>query len=837
MLLGLAAEIALIACLTVSLALFACVLWRQRRQRRMRNAMASVGVGSDLGINSAGSGLSRSSSWGPAIRRWWQRDEGRRASTLESAASTTHGGSLRAGLLTGSENSSSGDNSSSIGWRIVWRDKPRQRGRPDYSAYERIRVLGRGAYGAAILLRNRSTGDAVVCKELSLATMDAGHLEKIENEVRILASLSHPHVIEYRCSLPHRQQKLLCILMEYAQGGTLADFIWVHAQRKEPISESIVLRWVGQLASALRHLHDNRVLHRDLKTQNIFLTLDQQIKLGDFGVSRVMSAATAMVDTMVGTPYYMAPEVLQSAPYAEPADLWAFGVILYEVITLEKPFADANLGALVHHIATRDADTTLLANSPYPRALWTLPTCDCLLHRDPTLRLTLDALQIRIDEIDPPVVEIEPALSCLGVAPGQTAGPSRKSRLSEEAATVDADAAKDAEATDAADAADATEVAEDAESADAASEESSLQTERGNALGNGHAGSLEAVHGPLINGGKMSWQSGGDISPAASPHGVLPPATYTSEDVAQLAEMRAALGPLVSEAQLSLRELLGKGGFATVHRALYTQAGGRVIEVAVKRFATSLFGAKELSSFCKEVQLMHQLHHPNLLRMLGVSAAPGALSLVIEYMPRGSVYSWLRRDCRGVPPPLHLTLRILVDTAAGLAHLHGRSPRIAHRDIKSMNLLLAADLTVRLADFGLSREFHHTNAMSRVGTLQWVAPEVLLGKSYNHTCDLWSFGVVCWELLTALIPFDGMSKSELVAKVAVEGLRLPPPAGAPMLLLQVMARCWAKPTKRPSIEKIHRQLVQALQVATPPEAAPSDRASGRGGTSGRFMTG
>ena len=123
-----------------------------------------------------------------------------------------------------------------------------------------------------------------------------------------------------------------------------------------------------------------------------------------------------------------------------------------------------------------------------------------------------------------------------------------------------------------------------------------------------------------------------------------------------------------------------------------------------------------------------RLEHPNLLAVLGVSVTPGVLSLVLELMPRGSVYSWLRRDCRGVPPPLPYTLRLLAGTAAGMAYLHGRSPRVAHRDLKSLNLLLAADLTVRVADFGLSREFQQTDAMSRIGTMQWVAPEVLLGQ-------------------------------------------------------------------------------------------------------------
>ena len=149
-----------------------------------------------------------------------------------------------------------------------------------------------------------------------------------------------------------------------------------------------------------------------------------------------------------------------------------------------------------------------------------------------------------------------------------------------------------------------------------------------------------------------------------------------------------------------------------------------------------------------------------------------------------------------------VTLQILIQTATGMAYLHSRSPRVMHRDLKSLNILLSYDLSVRVADFGVTREFQNTHAMSRAGTMQWAAPEILLGEKYNHKCDVWSFGVVCWELLTALTPFDGINLVDLSKKVHLEGLRLPPPAGAPLPMLQLIARCWAKPADRPEFEKV-----------------------------------
>ena len=115
-----------------------------------------------------------------------------------------------------------------------------------------------------------------------------------------------------------------------------------------------------------------------------------------------------------------------------------------------------------------------------------------------------------------------------------------------------------------------------------------------------------------------------------------------------------------------------------------------------------------------------------------------------------------------------------------------------------------------MADFGLSRECVRTAAMTRVGSVQWAAPEVLLGHGYSEKCDVWSFGVVCWETMTARVPFDGMSQVLVATRVALEGMRLPVPADAPMPLLRLMARCWAEvPALRPDFAEVLAEL-QAL---------------------------
>ena len=193
--------------------------------------------------------------------------------------------------------------------------------------------LGRGTFGEAVLLRAASTGHELVCKRMHLSRMQMaeGELAKVQAEVRVLTMLAHEHVIRYVCCFEHEQA--VCIAMEYADGGSLADVLAAQRAAARPLATEPVGRWMRQLGSALRHVHSHRVLHRDIKPENIFLaetaltsrlgSSARDVKLGDFGISRVMSSQTKMAESLVGTPCYLSPELVQGEPYNEAADLWA----------------------------------------------------------------------------------------------------------------------------------------------------------------------------------------------------------------------------------------------------------------------------------------------------------------------------------------------------------------------------------------------------------------------------------------------------------------------------------------------------------------------------------
>jgi len=397
---------------------------------------------------------------------------------------------------------------------------------------------------------------------------------------------------------------------------------------------------------------------------------------------------------------------------------------------------------------------------------------------------------------------------------------------------------------------------------------------------------LTPTHAERLLEAVVNTSSSPSHSPAAGSHrpskkqGKLPMPALTGPPGAPLcggdpqsAQMlRAALEgvTVIPYAELRLHEIVGTGGFAEVFRASWPgraiaaqppsprmpppatsatsstavspsplaapQAAPRPAHVAVKQLRTLPRERKALESFCKEIALMQRLQHPHVLSLVGVTIAPtGLLSVITEFMPRGSVFQMLHPTPTpagqltvGTPLPRGLAMRMMGDCAHGMNYLHSLSPPIIHRDLKSQNLLVAPDFSVKVADFGLSRECLQTAAMTRVGSVQWAAPEVLLGQSYSHKCDMWSFGVVCWEVLTARVPFDGMSQAAVATQVAMEGMRLPVPPGVSIRLLRLIARCWSEqPEQRPEfstlaieLQAVEREISEAGSSDSAPQPQP-----------------
>ncbi|CAG5121379.1 unnamed protein product, partial [Candidula unifasciata] len=216
-------------------------------------------------------------------------------------------------------------------------------------SYTFLRVLGSGAFGEAVLYQKTEDNSLVVWKEVNLARVNEKQQRDSQSEIDILSLLNHANIISYYNHFI--DENTLFIEMEYANGGTLHEKI---SSSTELWLEKDVLWYLHQLTSALAYIHDFGIIHRDIKTLNIFLTKAGLVKLGDFGISRFLESESQMAETLVGTPYYMSPEIMKGEKYNYKSDIWALGCVLYEMLTLEKTFQATNPLKLAMQIVKTD---------------------------------------------------------------------------------------------------------------------------------------------------------------------------------------------------------------------------------------------------------------------------------------------------------------------------------------------------------------------------------------------------------------------------------------------------------------------------------------------------
>merc|ERR1719486_1351263 len=181
-----------------------------------------------------------------------------------------------------------------------------------------------------------------------MSRMDGKQRRDAVNEVKVLASLKHPYIVSYRESFT--ENGMLAIVMDYAEGGDLHQRISITRKARQTFPESQIIRWFTEAVLGLKYMHDKHVLHRDLKTQNLFLTSADRLRVGDFGISKVLESTVAFAKTAIGTPYYLSPEICQEKPYSFGSDIWALGCVLYELAALRVPFDAQNIQMLVQRI-------------------------------------------------------------------------------------------------------------------------------------------------------------------------------------------------------------------------------------------------------------------------------------------------------------------------------------------------------------------------------------------------------------------------------------------------------------------------------------------------------
>ncbi|XP_071152181.1 serine/threonine-protein kinase Nek1-like, partial [Mytilus edulis] len=209
--------------------------------------------------------------------------------------------------------------------------------------YTKIKSIGEGAFGKALLVRDKSNGQQYVVKEIQMLRMKAKEREDARKEVSVLAQLHHPNIVRYRESF--EEKGYLHIVMDFCEKGDL--YHKISSQRGLLFPEDQVMDWFVQISLAIKYVHDRKILHRDIKTQNIFLTASGLVQLGDFGIAKVLGSTVELARTCIGTPYYLSPEICENRPYNNKSDVWSLGCVLYEIATLKHAFEAGNMKNLV----------------------------------------------------------------------------------------------------------------------------------------------------------------------------------------------------------------------------------------------------------------------------------------------------------------------------------------------------------------------------------------------------------------------------------------------------------------------------------------------------------
>eukprot|EP01063_Lacrimia_lanifica_P037420 TRINITY_DN7674_c0_g4_i1.p2 TRINITY_DN7674_c0_g4~~TRINITY_DN7674_c0_g4_i1.p2 ORF type:complete len:440 (+),score=125.69 TRINITY_DN7674_c0_g4_i1:133-1452(+) len=251
-----------------------------------------------------------------------------------------------------------------------------------------LKTIGSGAQGEAHLVRDNQTGEKCVAKGFHKSEMSRTDLRYAFSEVRCMSLLAHPNIVKYITDF--HTPDLLVMVMEYCGGGDLGKQIQVRRTSGQMFKEHEAVFMFLQLTLALDHVHNLRMLHRDVKSANIFLTADGIMKLGDFGYSKTYANTISndVAATFCGTPSYLAPELWNGNRYSKKADVWSLGCVLYEMLCLEKPFTSPNMGELCTLVLKEDP--------PEPNAeLYTPELREVLfamLEKDPHKRPTIRQL-------------------------------------------------------------------------------------------------------------------------------------------------------------------------------------------------------------------------------------------------------------------------------------------------------------------------------------------------------------------------------------------------------------------------------------------------------------
>ncbi|XP_042506766.1 serine/threonine-protein kinase STY46-like [Macadamia integrifolia] len=250
---------------------------------------------------------------------------------------------------------------------------------------------------------------------------------------------------------------------------------------------------------------------------------------------------------------------------------------------------------------------------------------------------------------------------------------------------------------------------------------------------------------------------------------------------------------------LKFENKVASGSYGDLYKGTYCSQ-----EVAIKVLKPERVNENMQREFAQEVFIMRKVRHKNVVQFIGACTRPPTLCIVTEFMSGGSVFDFLHKQ-KGVFK-LPSLLKVAIDVSKGMDYLHQNN--IIHRDLKAANLLMDENEVVKVADFGVARVQTQSGVMTaETGTYRWMAPEVIEHKPYDHKADIFSFGIVLWELLTGKIPYEFLTPLQAAVGVVQKGLRPTIPKNTHPKLVELLEKCWQQdPSLRPDFFEIIEML-------------------------------
>lgn len=263
----------------------------------------------------------------------------------------------------------------------------------------------------------------------------------------------------------------------------------------------------------------------------------------------------------------------------------------------------------------------------------------------------------------------------------------------------------------------------------------------------------------------------------------------------------------IDDRHLQFEHRIASGSYGDLYKGSYCSQ-----EVAIKVLKSERVDTDMQREFAQEVFIMRKVRHKNVVQFIGACTKPPKLCIVTEYMSGGSVYDYLHKHKGAFKLPS--LLKVAIDVSKGMNYLHQNN--IIHRDLKAANLLMDENEVVKVADFGVARVKSQSGVMTaETGTYRWMAPEVIEHNPYDHKADVFSFGILLWELLTGKLPYEYLTPLQAAVGVVQKGLRPTIPKNTHPKLAELLERCWQQdPALRPDFSEIILILQQIADLVS-----------------------